>query len=99
MTDLDIFKVLTEAGFPVAVAFYLFYQMRLDRADALRRETAYAETLRADKSEQQALMREIIESNVRMERIVHELKNVLQQIVFDNRRSDLKPRDHRQGDE
>jgi len=91
--ELDFLKIVTEAGFPVAVAVYLVYQMRIDRADALRRETSYAETLRADKVEQQALMREIIESNVRMERIVHELKDVLQQMMFDNRRSEFKPRD------
>jgi len=94
VAELDIFKLITEAGFPVAVAVYLVYQMRIDRADALRRETAYAETLRADKLEQQALMREIVESNVRMERIVHELKNVLQQMVFDNRRGEFRARDN-----
>lgn len=99
MAELDIFKVITEAGFPVAAAVYLVYQMRLDRADALRRETAYAETLRADKAEQQALMREIIESNIRMERIVHELKNVLQQLTFDYRRGEFKPRDTMQGND
>lgn len=92
--ELDFLKIVTEAGFPVAVAVYLVYQMRIDRADALRRETAYAETLRADKLEQQALMREIVESNVRMERIVHELKNVLQQMVFDNRRGEFRARDN-----
>ncbi len=93
MAELDIFKLITEAGFPVAVAVYLVYQMRLDRADALRRETAYAEQLRSDKADLQALTREIVESNLRLERIVHELKNVLQQMMFDNRRSEFKPRD------
>lgn len=93
MAELDFIQILGETGFPVAVAVYLVYQMRVDRADALRRETAYAETLRADKAEQQALMREIVESNTRMAQIVNELKSVLQQMTYDYRRGEFKPRD------
>lgn len=84
MPELDIVQLITGTSPTIGIAIYCIYQMRLDRADALRREVHYSEQLRADRHEQLALQREMIESNVRLERQIHELKNVLQRWVMED---------------
>lgn len=84
MDNIDIIQIIGSNSPAIAFTIYLLYQMRNDRADALRREIARSEELRADKKEQMALQREMVESAVRLERQLHELKNVIQAWVLDS---------------
>lgn len=89
MPELDIIQLITGTSPTIGIVIYCIYQMRIDRAEALRREIAYSETLRADRKELMDLQRQQVESMVRMERQVHDLKNAIQQWVLDGRRDSL----------
>lgn len=82
--ELDLIQLITGTSPTIGIAIYCIYQMRLDRADALRRESQYNEALRADRKEQMDLYRAMIESNVRLERQIHELKNLLQTWILED---------------
>lgn len=84
MPELDLIQLITGTSPTIGIAIYCIYQMRLDRADALRRESQYNEALRADRKEQMDLYRAMIESNVRLERQIHELKNLLQTWILED---------------
>ena len=85
--ELDIIQIITGTSPTVGIAIYCIYQMRIDRIDALRREMTYSDALRADRAEQMSLMRDMVESTVRTERLIHELKNIMQTLMLDRRES------------
>lgn len=92
MAELNIIELFTGTSLPIAITIYVLYQMRIDRADALRRETAYSEALRADRKEFTDLVRDMIETNTLMERHMHEIKNTLQRLNLDEGRHELAQR-------
>lgn len=83
MESLDIIQLITGTSPTVGIAIYCIYQMRLDRADALRREAAYGEALRQDRQELIALLRENADTNRGLRDQLHELKNVIQKGIFE----------------
>ena len=83
MAELDIIQIITGTSPTIGIAIYCIYQMRLDRADALRREALYGEALRADRQELIKLLSEDIDTTRSLRDQLHELKNVIQKGVFD----------------
>ena len=80
--DIDILQILTSTSPTLGIAIYCIYQMRLDRADALRRELQYSEQLKADRQELIALLRENTSVNRGLTDELHDLKNVIQKVVL-----------------
>lgn len=83
MAELDIIQIITGTSPTIGIAIYCLYQMRLDRADALRREALYGEALRADRQELIRLLSDNIDTNRSLRDQLHELKSVIQKGIFD----------------
>lgn len=86
MGEFDILTAI--AGNSPAMAFGLavLWFSRRDHADMLRREQQFSESLAATMKEYLALQRETVESNIKLERQIHELKNATQKLVFEVQR-------------
>lgn len=74
---IDIIQLITNTSPTLAIAIYVIYQMRLDRTDALRRESQYSEALRADRKELIERLTENTDTNRLLADRIHDLSKTI----------------------
>jgi hypothetical protein len=80
--DFNLLKTLSDYGIGALFGGVILYLSRRDHADMLRREQQFSASLEAMMVKYMELQEKTVEANTRLERQIHELKNMIQRLVF-----------------
>lgn len=82
MPEFDLISTVIQSSPVLGLALVMYYQMRRDYADALRREQQFSVQLAATIERYLQLQEKTIESVTKLERQNHELKNTIQRLIY-----------------